>query len=557
MLAAIYCRYSSDRQREASIEDQSRNCERRAESEGWTITQRYADSAISGSTSDRPGYRGMLADAESGRFQALLVDDLSRLSRDQVEAERTIRRLEHWGIIIVGVSDGYDSRSKSRKVHRGVRNLLNEVYLDDLREKTHRGLEGQARRGNNAGGRCYGYRHVPIEDLNRLDSLGRPVVVAVRREIDPEQAEWVRWIFDRFAAGKSPNWIAGELNRLNVPSPRGGTWASSAIYGSPGKTTGILRNPIYIGRYVWNKSAWIKDPDTGKRIRRERSVDEWIEVDMPELRIVSQTLWDSVQARLNRQTKRSLSVRAALHQRARTGPPMRHLFSGLLKCAACGSPFVTVGNNRYGCSGHKYRGTAVCQNRLSVKRSIVESRLLASVKNDICNSDALEIFTRETRRLLQEYAASAAPNIEHLRNRLAEIEKKIGNLINAIAAGTFSPALQTALEKHESEKIDILREIEEAEASRLERAPDFLPRVSEIYFEMVSELEESLSDDTDRARECLRCLIGDEILIRPAASGKYLEAELKPAYLQQAVGITLNVVAGAGLCIQSTVIPLK
>ncbi len=144
------------------------------------------------------------AKAGARKFDVLLVDDISRLSRDQVEAETTFRRLERWGVRIIGVSDGYDSDAKGRKVHRAVKNLMNEVYLDDLAEKTHRGLEGQARAGNNAGGRAYGYRHVAIEDTVRRDAFGRPVVVAVQREIEQNQAETVRSIFDWYATGHGP-----------------------------------------------------------------------------------------------------------------------------------------------------------------------------------------------------------------------------------------------------------------------------------------------------------------------------------------------------------------
>lgn len=121
-----------------------------------------------------------------------------------MEAETTFRRLEHWGVRVIGVSDGYDSEAKTRKVHRAVKNLMNEVFLDDLAEKTHRGLEGQARAGNNAGGRAYGYSHVPIEDPSRSDSFGRPLVVAMRREIDQAQATVVRDIYEWYTDGFSP-----------------------------------------------------------------------------------------------------------------------------------------------------------------------------------------------------------------------------------------------------------------------------------------------------------------------------------------------------------------
>ena len=93
MRAAIYARYSSDMQRTASIEDQARNCRRRAEAEGWKIVATFSDAAISGSDSNRPQYQAMQAAAERGDFEVLLLDDLSRLARDSVEQERIIRRL--------------------------------------------------------------------------------------------------------------------------------------------------------------------------------------------------------------------------------------------------------------------------------------------------------------------------------------------------------------------------------------------------------------------------------------------------------------------------------
>jgi len=223
MKAATYSRYSSDQQRETSIADQRRNCQRYAEREGWKIVAQYEDKAISGSKRDRAGYQQMLADAEAKAFDVLLVDDLSRFSRDDIETKTAIRRLKHWGVRLIGVSDGFDSDSKGAKVQASVRGLMNELYLDDLAEKTHRGLTGKALAGFNTGGRAYGYRHIPIEDKTKTDHLGRPLVTAVKRVPDPKQAKIIKQIFEWYTEGYSARWIADELNRRNVPSP-GANW---------------------------------------------------------------------------------------------------------------------------------------------------------------------------------------------------------------------------------------------------------------------------------------------------------------------------------------------
>src|SRR5690606_16461750 len=190
--AALYARYSDEKQRATSIVDQFRNCRARAQAEGWEVVREFADEAITGSTSARPQYQAMLAAADREEFDVLLLDDLSRLTRDSVEQEQTMRRLEFQGIRIVSISDGYDSEHKGKKVHRGMKGLMNEMVLDDLRDRVHRGLAGQAERGYWCGGRPYGFDLKPILDPNKLDPYGQPARVATVLVINEDQANIVR-----------------------------------------------------------------------------------------------------------------------------------------------------------------------------------------------------------------------------------------------------------------------------------------------------------------------------------------------------------------------------
>jgi site-specific DNA recombinase len=192
------------------------------------IVQHYKDEAISGSRSDRPAYQRMLKAATAREFDALLVDDLSRFSRDQVESERAIRRLEFAGIRILAISDGYDSHSKAHKVLRAIKGLTNEQYLDDLRDKTHRGLTGQALKQFWAGGKPYGFRLVRIKDPARVDAYGEPLALGTRLEIDAGAAPVVREMFTRYADGWSPRAIANDLNKRRIPSP-GSSWRNRSV----------------------------------------------------------------------------------------------------------------------------------------------------------------------------------------------------------------------------------------------------------------------------------------------------------------------------------------
>jgi len=212
-------RYSSEHQKESSIEDQYRNCETLATREGWTITARYADRAISGTTADRPDYQQMLKDAKAKQFDIVLVDDFSRLSRDSSESEQARRRFIHWGVRLIGVSDGIDTNTKNHEMLSGIKGVMNQAFISDLKDKISRGMIGKALNGYHLGGRTFGYKLVPELHPTKTDPYGNPARVGTKLAINEDQAVWVRWIFEKYAEGLSPHKIITELNRQQVPAP--------------------------------------------------------------------------------------------------------------------------------------------------------------------------------------------------------------------------------------------------------------------------------------------------------------------------------------------------
>src|SRR5262249_17711339 len=246
MKTAIYARYSTENQSADSIEDQFRVCERLAERHGFTVTERFSDAAISGGTSERPGYQRLLATARTKQFKVIVAEDTSRLWRSLPEQWRAVAELLDSGVHIVTMD--IDTRSENFKILLSVHGAMADVYRDQIAYRTRRGLEGRARNGKPTGGRAYGY--IAARDA-------RPG----QREIRLEQAETVRRIFAWYADGKSPRWIAAKLNEESVPSPgalwnrtsdrlnakRTKGWVCTAIHGDRTRGTGILNNPLYIG----------------------------------------------------------------------------------------------------------------------------------------------------------------------------------------------------------------------------------------------------------------------------------------------------------------------
>lgn len=223
---------------------------------------------------------------------------------------------------------------------------MNEVFLDDLRERVHRGHEGQAHRGFWNGGRPYGYRLKPITDPNQRDAYGQPAQIGTKLEPDPAQAKIVRLMFERFVEGASCLTIARELNEQGVPSP-GSTWKrrTRRATGWMGSCIrGILKNPLYTGLQRWNVSMFVRNPETVKIVRRKRPKSEWVVNHDESLRIVSDELFAAAQCRTQ--------DRSDPNKKLRAGGKPKYPLSGLLKCSACGANYIFSDARSYACSSY-------------------------------------------------------------------------------------------------------------------------------------------------------------------------------------------------------------
>ena len=285
MRAAIYARYSTDLQATASVDDQFRLCAERAKAEGWTIVEQFADRGISGASLIRPGIQDLLQNALVGKFDVVIAEALDRISRDQEDIAGIYKRLSFAGVRLFTVSEGLIS-----ELHIGLKGTMNAMFLKDLADKTRRGLRGRIELGKSGGGNAFGY-----DVVRKTDAMGEPV--RGDRKINQTEADIVRRIFTLYADGKSPRAIAHLFNAEGCKGPSGKTWGPSTIHGNKDRGTGILNNELYIGRLVWNRLRYIKDPDTGKRVSRPNPKAQWIIHDVPDLHIVNQDLWDRVKVR--------------------------------------------------------------------------------------------------------------------------------------------------------------------------------------------------------------------------------------------------------------------
>ncbi len=496
---AIYARYSSDQQREASIEDQVRVCRARAEREGWAVAGCFTDAAVSGATALRPGYQALLAAMRGGGFDLLLAESLDRLSRDQEHVAALFKQARFAGVRIVTLAEG-----EVTELHVGLKGTMGALYLKDLADKTRRGLEGRVRAGRSGGGLCYGYRVVrgPAPGPDGEPERGL-------REVDPAQAAVVRRIFREYAAGASPRRIAHGLNAEGVPGPRGGAWAASAINGDRAKGTGILNNALYAGQLVWNRRRWLKDPGTGRRLARANAEAERVVQDVPALRIVPEALWAAVKARQAALGRRPATAARGGEDADGAAPfwsqqRPRYLFSGLLRCGACGGGFVKVSAAHFGCSTAREKGAPACGNRLTVRRDVLEATVLGALRERLMDPGLFRVFVAEFTAEWNRLQAEASAGLATRRQGLARVEQQIGRLVDAIAEGAPAASLRERLAALERRKVELVSELASAAAP----APRLHPGLAEVYRARVASLAEALeAEDAAETRAQLRALV--------------------------------------------------
>jgi DNA invertase Pin-like site-specific DNA recombinase len=481
MKIAFYGRYSSDNQREASIEDQRRVVKRWAERLGHESVADFSDSATSGASLQRLARLQAALRAACTRpapFDALVVDQLSRLSRDVGDTDAIIKRLRFFGVRVIAVSDGLDTGDENTKISVTVKSLVNELYLDDLRKSTKRGLEGRFLKGFSTGGRTWGYRSEPVYDpAGRTDPRGQPVPVGYRLTIVPEEAGVVREAFRLFREGVGEKAIAKQLNSRFS----GRTWRPNTIYL-------MLQNSRYIGRFYFNRREFRKNPETGRRVFRWRPDERWECLTIDELRIIDDETWEAVQQRIR--------TRRHLFSRGRSATV--HLLSGILVCDACGGRLSIVAKDYYGCRNYAESGT--CSNDLRIHREAIEEMVIEALARQL--PQWIEILREAATR---RPPAPSTGQSGQTRHRLAGLRKEAEAVMQMVRHGHLRErALEEALATYQQiwDQVETLeREREEASTEDVRTEVRYDRSVVEDF---VAHLPEALRSETRLGREFLR-----------------------------------------------------
>jgi site-specific DNA recombinase len=515
IVAGIYARKSSD---QTSVADDAKSVTRQIETarafaarKGWPIDEAhiFIDDGISGAVfSGRPGFMRLLnAMKPRPTIQVLILSELSRLGREQLETGYAVKQLSQAGVRIFSYLEDKEIQldTPTDKFLMSAVNFASEVEREKARQRTYDAMARKAQAGHVTGGKCFGYDNV------RLNSH-------VERRINEAEAVVVRHIFDLSARGSGARTIAKQLNDEHAPSPRSQqgrpqSWAPSSV-------RAVLFRELYRGEILWNQTH--KRDSWGHVHQQARPEDQWVRVCAPELRIVSEELWRAAHQRIASASAVYLrGTDGRLWGRPATGIESKYLLPGIAKCAICGGGLLALSRSHgrkrvhfYACSSYHQRGTSVCANGVHDPMVKLDAAVVTAFERQLLGPGMVdEIIEAAVRKLPlavkdveQDRAATAAA--------VARIEAEIVNLTAAVAAGGELAALVTGIKDREAERNRLLHQM--ATSDRAEKQTQATPaRLREQLEERFADWRGILHRQSPMARQIVKKLLVGPLKFTP------------------------------------------
>jgi len=405
--AVLYGRYSSHSQKDASIEQQFRECREYARRKGIEIIGEYADHAISGQTDQRPEFQRMIRDSKRGRFQYVITWKVDRFARNRYDSATYKARLKASGVSVLYAKEDIPEGPEGILLESVLEGSA-EYYSANLAQNIRRGMEDNARECKVNGHKLLGYRPGPDG----------------RYEEDPATAPIVRLIFERYNAGVTQSEITKELNEKGLKTVRGYAFDKNSL-------TRILKNEKYLGIYIFG--------------------DIRIEGGMPQ--IIDRETFDAVQLKLAR------NKRAPAHR----WDIADYQLTGKIFCGKCGAQMVgRAGTSKTGAKHNYYacvsRTRAKACDKKPVQKDLVEQLVVdLTLKNILTETGINEIADLVVDYQKEQRAASLLSSLEV---KLADVEKGIQNLMAAIEAGIITPTTKERMFDLEAQKAELVDRIE-------------------------------------------------------------------------------------------------
>ena len=436
--AIAYARFSSDLQREESIDAQLRAIRKYCDENDFVLLTTYADKGISGTSDNRPEFQKMISAATHGEVDAVIVHKLDRFARNRYDSAFYKNILKKNNVKLISVLENLQDSPES-VILESVIEGMNEYYSLNLSREVRKGLQENALECKVTGG---------------PPALGYSVDRATQKYVINEyEAEAVRMIFRMYLGGYSYTEIIDALNSKGYRTRRGIPFAKNSIYA-------ILRNERYTGVYIYVKDS--TKNAKGKYIRYgEYDPDAVIRILGGIPAIISEEDFRCVQRKMKERQ----------HKAAKFSAKQEYLLSGKIFCGECGSPYA--GNSRrprpghplyisYKCTRRNQRNTH-CTNP-EINRDKLEQLVLERLSGILFNPAVIPRLVKQYNEYIAEKSGSAKERVRALQKELRDVERKINNTVNLMVE-TGSAAFKDKLHELEASKEKLLFELVEAEAA--------------------------------------------------------------------------------------------
>lgn len=416
--AIAYCRFSSDNQREESIDAQIRAIKDYAERNGYILIKTYADEAKSATTDNRPQFQQIFKDIKTNDYDALIVHKLDRFARDRYDSAFYRRKLKEQGMSLISVLENLDGSPESI-ILESVLEGMAEYYSKNLAREVMKGMRETAYKCKHTGG---------------IPPLGYDVDSQGNYLINPIEALTVKRIFEMYASGKSYRIMSDKLNSEGCKTKLGKPFSICSFHD-------LLRNEKYKGVFIFNKTS-AKGAGGTRNYHKLKSSEDVIKIEggMPE--IVDSVLWNEVRAKMIG-NKRSGAKKAK----------RIYLLSGIIYCGECNSPMSantrSAGRNNeeyssYDCNRRRREKTCDAK---SIGKVHIESMVLDYLANDFFVEENVEKLSHKLYSFSMEQRVDANAELPALKKELSSLEKEKESIVNLmIKSGLVDWMEQKALQ---------------------------------------------------------------------------------------------------------------
>lgn len=455
MRIATYRRVSTEMQADEgfSLEAQKSRLQSYIDSQGWRLVEDYVDEGFSAKNTERPALKRLMEDIKKDKFDVVLVYRLDRLVRSVVDLHELLSLFEKHNVKFKSATEVFDTTSAMGRLFITMVAAMAQWERENLSERVHFGMKQMVLEGKRAGAKPpFGY---DLQDKQLI--------------INEEEAKWVRYIFEQYQT-KGQQTIAGALNDMGIKTKSGSRWRSPVVYT-------VVTNPIYAGFIRWNyrKASGIK---TGNEVIVKGEHEP----------IISKEQFDTVQEIIQKRTGKGF--------KGHTHYP----FTGVLKCARCGSPMIGASRKRKHGVYRFYRCTGRFQSKICDMPLISEEVLAKTFLDEVEVPEYKEVQLPEKE-----------DNTHEIEKKLSKVKSRIERIQDLYLDGDLTKQeYRERLEKERKKEEELVRQM----------TPSSNDINYEVLTQLVNDMKQLWEHATDEERKQLILLSVDSIIVEVTESSK-------------------------------------